>query len=101
MSQPVVPLVSFALPVDAEAHSPGMLGSRPQGKCNCDRAATENVVTGAACDCGQRPAGMRSHSALSILFGAANGSILDACTCEKAADGGLLPGEVDFTTKAT
>ncbi len=25
---------------------------------------------------------------------------LDACSCEKAPDGGLLPGEVDFTTKA-
>lgn len=25
---------------------------------------------------------------------------LGACTCEKAADGGLLPTETDFTTKA-
>lgn len=24
----------------------------------------------------------------------------DACTCEKAVDGGLLPTETDFTTKA-
>ena len=24
----------------------------------------------------------------------------DACTCEKASDGGLLPTETDFTTKA-
>lgn len=26
--------------------------------------------------------------------------IIDACTCEKAADGGINPNEVDFTTKA-
>jgi hypothetical protein len=25
---------------------------------------------------------------------------IDACTCEKAADGGFLPHETDFTTKA-
>ena len=24
---------------------------------------------------------------------------LDACSCEKAPDGGLLPTETDFTTK--
>lgn len=27
-------------------------------------------------------------------------TLLDSCTCEKAADGGLLPDEIDFTTKA-
>jgi hypothetical protein len=27
-------------------------------------------------------------------------SFLGSCTCEKAADGGLLPDEIDFTTKA-
>ncbi|KZF22778.1 hypothetical protein L228DRAFT_247160 [Xylona heveae TC161] len=53
--------------------------ARAQGQCNCHRAATENkTITGDACACGQRQAG--------------------ACTCEKAVDGGLLPTETDFTT---
>lgn len=28
------------------------------------------------------------------------GVAVDACSCEKASDGGLLPTETDFTTKA-
>ena len=32
-------------------------GARPQGQCNCDRADTENVVSGSTCECGKRPAG--------------------------------------------
>ena len=55
-------------------------GARPAGDCTCDRAETENSKpTGETCACGQRSA--------------------DSCSCEKAADGGLLPGEVDFTTQ--
>jgi len=30
----------------------------------------------------------------------ANTLITGGCTCEKTVDGGLLPGEVDFTTRA-
>lgn len=26
--------------------------------------------------------------------------VIDACTCEKATDGGFQPNETDFTTKA-
>lgn len=31
--------------------------------------------------------------------GALTDSVIDACTCEKAADGGVYPDEVDFTTQ--
>ncbi|KAL8408879.1 hypothetical protein RB594_007347 [Gaeumannomyces avenae] len=32
--------------------------ARPAGECNCDRAGSENVrPTGSACACGSRPAG--------------------------------------------
>ncbi|KAF7508813.1 hypothetical protein GJ744_008690 [Endocarpon pusillum] len=55
--------------------------ARPAGECTCDRAQTENQKPmGATCACGKR----------------ADGS----CTCEKAPDGGILPDEIDFTTKA-
>ncbi|KXG53833.1 uncharacterized protein PGRI_008830 [Penicillium griseofulvum] len=54
--------------------------SRPAGQCTCERAITENKpVAGQACACGSRPQ--------------------DSCTCEKAAavESAL---EVDFTTSA-
>ncbi|KAM7203646.1 hypothetical protein V8F20_003941 [Naviculisporaceae sp. PSN 640] len=59
--------------------------ARPAGECTCERAATENTnpiaVGVTACACGVRPA--------------------DACTCEKAADGKFNPSEheTDFTTQ--
>ncbi|MCJ1351993.1 MAG: hypothetical protein MMC33_001977 [Icmadophila ericetorum] len=55
--------------------------ARPAGACNCDRANVENKVEGSTCACGKRPS--------------------NACTCENAPGGGLLPGEIDFTTKSS
>ncbi|KAL8381614.1 hypothetical protein RB595_005751 [Gaeumannomyces hyphopodioides] len=56
--------------------------ARPAGECNCERAGSENVrPTGSACACGSRPA--------------------DACTCEKGGASGVYDpaNETDFTTK--
>ncbi|TPX18365.1 uncharacterized protein E0L32_011740 [Thyridium curvatum] len=55
--------------------------ARPAGQCTCDRATSENTKpTGQTCTCGARPA--------------------DACTCEKSADPKFDPSnEIDFTTK--
>ena len=74
-------------------------GARRQGQCNCDRADTENVVSGNTCECGKRRAGnaQAGHYACRPRFSQV--SPLDACTCEKASDGGSFPEEVDFTTK--
>ena len=60
------------------------------------------MVVGPACECGQRAKGRQEtvwrldvKCQGEVLMGTAG-----ACTCEKAPDGGLLPGEIDFTTKA-
>ncbi len=81
-----------------------VVGARPAGECNCDRAAAENSkVSGQTCSCGQRAAGTCYTCGCAYMLRSPtltdSGSI-GACTCEKAADGGLLPGETDFTTKA-
>ncbi|KAI0812907.1 hypothetical protein GGR55DRAFT_638356 [Xylaria sp. FL0064] len=58
--------------------------ARPAGQCTCDRAAKENAAPPSdnVCQCGARPA--------------------DSCTCERAAtaaDQGPNPNEIDFTTR--
>ena len=92
------------------ANGPYMTGARPAGECTCDRAATENVKpSGSTCACGARPASesrIRSSFSpkplVSVFLPATHCSneLLDACSCEKASDGGILPTETDFTTKA-
>ena len=85
-----------------------MIGARPAGQCTCERAATENTKpAGSTCACGARPA---SESTAPFILSSAprlyfhttcsNTNQLDACSCEKASDGGTLPTETDFTTKA-
>lgn len=75
-------------------------GARPAGECTCDRAQTENQKPmGATCGCGKRADGRYecynlSRNLLTWL------PLQGSCTCEKAPDGGLLPEEIDFTTKA-
>lgn len=99
----------------------GAIGARPAGACTCERAATENQkVLGNTCACGKRAAGMLFFSlptpatpslgdvlpqlrrcvACTLLLGHLLINAPDACSCEKAADGGLLPTETDFTTKS-
>ena len=75
------------------------IGARPAGECTCDRAVTENSkISGATCACGQRAA----SKPFPMLTQAPTLTLaLDACSCEKAADGGQLPTETDFTTKAS
>ena len=41
-----------------------------------------------------------SHTSSCLLGSDASNIYLDACSCEKAPDGGILPTETDFTTKA-
>ncbi|BDD54941.1 hypothetical protein MPDQ_004027 [Monascus purpureus] len=56
--------------------------ARPAGQCTCERAATENQpVSGDACPCGRRPS--------------------SSCTCEKAAavDTAAEALETDFTSR--
>ena len=78
--------------------NPCGVGARPAGECNCDRASEENTaVKGPACSCGKRPSGQKA-CLLAKVFPSAD-MLIDACTCEKASDGGLLPTETDFTTK--
>jgi hypothetical protein len=75
------------------------VGARPAGACTCDRADTENApVTGVLCSCGARPAG-RSLTQPLYLVHVLTCACVDACTCEKAVDGGAYPDEIDFTTK--
>jgi hypothetical protein len=78
------------------------IGARPAGSCTCDRAATENSTpSGSVCSCGSRPAGMHFVMFLAkVMCQMLTNIALDACTCEEASDGGLLPTETDFTTKA-
>ncbi|ORY61411.1 uncharacterized protein BCR38DRAFT_487162 [Pseudomassariella vexata] len=55
-------------------------GKQAALNCTCDKAQTENNVTGARCQCGARPAG--------------------ACTCGSAGSAsGSNANEIDFTTK--
>ncbi|KAF2199849.1 hypothetical protein GQ43DRAFT_456867 [Delitschia confertaspora ATCC 74209] len=55
-------------------------GKQPALQCKCEKAATENKVTGSSCACGKRAE--------------------DACTCGRtAATGGSSELETDFTTK--
>jgi len=82
-----------------------ILGARPAGACTCDRAATENTApAGKTCACGMRAAGMLSFvlpCAMNDIKWGADPVGSDACSCEKnKTDGGLLPMETDFTTKA-
>ena len=85
-----------------------MTGARPAGKCTCERAATENSKpAGSTCACGARPASesitpflLYSAPLCTYLVRALTPTTLDACSCEKASDGGILPTETDFTTKA-
>ncbi|KAI1303853.1 hypothetical protein F5Y03DRAFT_359273 [Xylaria venustula] len=55
--------------------------ARPAGQCTCENAAKENTApSGSTCECGSRPAG--------------------SCTCERAAaDDKPNPNEIDFTTR--
>lgn len=83
-------------------------GQKPALHCNCDKAATENLIQGGArCSCRARPAGectcQRSATENVRPSGATCACgvrAADACTCEKASDGGFNPAnEVDFTTR--
>jgi hypothetical protein len=99
----------FPDPPRAPIHPPGLeltrprAGARAAGECTCERAAVENgTVAGSTCACGKRSAGLCPSlrgfvvvCAVRLMLGE------DACTCEKAADGGLLPTETDFTTRAS
>ncbi|RAL66871.1 hypothetical protein DID88_007653 [Monilinia fructigena] len=66
-------------------------GQQKALECTCGKAESENKVCGARCSCRARAAGSCNCFARQPV---------DACTCEKATDGGLLPTETDFTTKA-
>ncbi|CZS89690.1 related to Cu-binding metallothionein [Rhynchosporium agropyri] len=79
-------------------------GERSALQCSCDKASTENKVTGPRCSCRARPAGSCTCDRASTENITPSGSLcscgsrpVDACTCENAADGGLLPTETDFT----
>merc|ERR1712093_171382 len=80
-------------------------GEKSALHCRCDKASTENEVTGPRCSCRARPAGACTCDRASTENTTPSGSLCscgsrpaDACTCEKASDGGILPAETDFTT---
>ncbi|CAD6586140.1 MAG: hypothetical protein ASARMPREDX12_002283 [Alectoria sarmentosa] len=82
-------------------------GNKSALECSCEKAETENTVSGARCSCRARPAGQctceRAKDENAKLTGstcACGARPANACSCEKAADGGVLPTETDFTTKA-
>lgn len=56
-----------------------MVAKRPAQECTCERAAEENKVPGAACECGKRPADACKFCDASVdsLFIASCSFILD------------------------
>ncbi|KAF2457768.1 hypothetical protein BDY21DRAFT_342725 [Lineolata rhizophorae] len=80
-------------------------GKMPAMQCNCEKAATENVVSGARCSCNQRAAGHCTCGRAAEENAGVAGSTCacgkrssDSCTC-----GGTEPAahaeEIDFTTQ--
>ncbi|KDN64590.1 hypothetical protein CSUB01_08607 [Colletotrichum sublineola] len=83
-------------------------GQKPALHCSCDKASTENSVTGPRCSCRARPAGECTCERASTENTKPAGETCacgvrpaDACTCDKAVDGSFNPSEheTDFTTR--
>lgn len=82
-------------------------GKQSALNCNCDKATTENEITGARCSCRARPAGEcncdNAASENSPVKGnscACGARPVTSCTCERAAGSDEAnPNEIDFTTR--
>ncbi|KAL1847569.1 hypothetical protein Plec18167_009436 [Paecilomyces lecythidis] len=83
-------------------------GKQTAGHCTCDKAASENNITGPRCSCRARPAGQctceRSATENHPISGdtcPCGARPSESCTCEKAGrvDTAIEALETDFTTQ--
>ncbi|KAI6247478.1 hypothetical protein HI914_04510 [Erysiphe necator] len=81
-------------------------GKKSALRCDCDKAQTENSIRGPRCSCRARPARACTCERAHIENSSPEGNLCpcgirpaDSCSCEEAKDGGLLPSEIDFTTR--